>query len=58
MSMTQENNGMNLSIPELQKAAVIENPGPKAKITIQHNVPVGTPTGNEILVKLTHSGIW
>ncbi|KAH6889627.1 chaperonin 10-like protein [Thelonectria olida] len=54
---TQRNSKMSLPIPELQKAAVIENPGPQAKITIQNNVPVGTPVGNEILVKLTHSGI-
>ncbi|KAH6975211.1 chaperonin 10-like protein [Ilyonectria sp. MPI-CAGE-AT-0026] len=48
---------MDVQIAQFQTAAVIENPGPTAAISIRHDVPVGEPGPNEILVKLAFSGI-
>jgi hypothetical protein len=42
----------------LQHAAVLENPGPNARISLRRDVPVDTPGPAEILVKLGHTGIW
>ncbi|KAI5468141.1 chaperonin 10-like protein [Mariannaea sp. PMI_226] len=44
-------------IPQFQKAAVIENPGPTAQLILRDDVPVDKPKKNEILVKLEYSGI-
>lgn len=46
------------AIPETQLAAVLENPGPRARITLQRDISVEAPGHDEILVKLSHSGIW
>ncbi|KAF7557696.1 hypothetical protein G7Z17_g396 [Cylindrodendrum hubeiense] len=48
---------MDAEIAKFQTAAVIENPGPTAEISIRNDVPVGEPGSNEILVKLAFSGI-
>lgn len=46
------------AIPTCQQAAVLDNPGPDAQITIRHDTPVGSPGPQEVLIKLTHTGIW
>ena len=46
------------AIPTCQQAAVLDNPGPDAQITIRHDIPVGSPGPQEVLIKLTHTGIW
>ncbi|KAF4949507.1 hypothetical protein FSARC_13451 [Fusarium sarcochroum] len=48
---------MSSSIPSVQKAALIENPGDDAKIVIRSDVPVESPGPNEILVKLAFTGV-
>lgn len=44
--------------PTLQQAAVVQNPGEKATITLQNNIPVASPGQNEVLIKLTCTGLW
>ncbi|KAH6654208.1 chaperonin 10-like protein [Truncatella angustata] len=44
-------------IPEVQTAAVIINPGPSGRMIIRNDVLVGKPGANEVLVKLSYSGI-
>ncbi|CVL08064.1 related to ADH3-alcohol dehydrogenase III [Fusarium mangiferae] len=48
---------MSSSIPSVQKAALIENPGDDARIIIRSDIPVGDPGENEILVKLEFTGL-
>ncbi|KAI1017825.1 hypothetical protein LB504_003849 [Fusarium proliferatum] len=48
---------MSSSIPSVQKAALIENPGDNARIIIRSDIPVGNPGENEILVKLEFTGL-
>ncbi|KAF4979812.1 hypothetical protein FZEAL_4054 [Fusarium zealandicum] len=48
---------MNLTIPLLQKAALIDNPGENASILVRSDVPVGTPGPHEVLVKITYTGV-
>ncbi|RMJ17040.1 hypothetical protein CDV36_003262 [Fusarium kuroshium] len=48
---------MDSSIPKVQKAALIENPGENAQICIRSDVPVGVPGRHEILVKLSFTGV-
>lgn len=45
-------------IPEIQQAVTLESPGPAARMIRRFDVPVETPNSNEILVKITHTGIW
>ncbi|KAJ5638928.1 hypothetical protein N7528_001318 [Penicillium herquei] len=45
------------SIPNQQQAAVVQEPGDDFKIQLHNNVPVGTPGPEEILVKLTCTGL-
>ncbi|RFN48806.1 hypothetical protein FIE12Z_6861 [Fusarium flagelliforme] len=45
------------SIPSVQKAALIENPGDDARIVIRSDIPVGNPVKNEILIKLEFTGL-
>jgi propanol-preferring alcohol dehydrogenase len=49
---------MDESIPTLQSAATIQNPGPNGTIRINNAYPVEIPGKNEVLVKLAFSGIW
>jgi propanol-preferring alcohol dehydrogenase len=46
------------SIPSVQKAALIENPGDNANIVFRSDIPVGNPRKNEILIKLEFTGLW
>ncbi|KPA38428.1 alcohol dehydrogenase 2 [Fusarium langsethiae] len=48
---------MSISIPSVQKAALIESPGDEARIIIQSDVPVANPGENEILIKLACTGV-
>ncbi|KAH7265635.1 chaperonin 10-like protein [Fusarium redolens] len=48
---------MSDSIPSVQKAALIKNPGNDARIVTQSDIPVANPGSNEILVKLTFTGV-
>ncbi|CEI60036.1 hypothetical protein FVEN_g8168 [Fusarium venenatum] len=48
---------MTVSIPSLQKAAVIKNPGDEARIVIRSDVPVPSPGKDEILIKLSCTGV-
>ncbi|KAL2826110.1 chaperonin 10-like protein [Aspergillus cavernicola] len=45
------------SVPTLQQGAVVVNPGENYKILIQDNIPVREPQDNEVLVKLTCTGL-
>lgn len=49
---------MTSTIPRFQQAAVLENPGPDARIVLHHDMPVEAPGPGQILIKLSHSGIW
>jgi hypothetical protein len=49
---------MATSTPTKQTAAVIINAGPNGSVDIRNDAMVGKPGKNEVLVKLTHSGIW
>lgn len=46
------------SIPIHQQAAVVEDPGDNFKILLRNDIPVGEPGPEEILVKLTCTGLW
>lgn len=46
------------SVPKVQQAAVIENPGPDASVKIISDAPVGNPGEHEILVQLAITGLW
>ncbi|KAF4448688.1 hypothetical protein F53441_7942 [Fusarium austroafricanum] len=48
---------MGDTIPSLQKAALVENPGNNARIVIRDDIPVGTPGQGEVLVKLEYTGL-
>ena len=47
-----------MSIPQVQQAAVVENPGDNFTVVLRDNVPVGDPGTDEILIKLNYTGIW
>ncbi|KAJ5893159.1 hypothetical protein N7504_009850 [Penicillium tannophilum] len=46
-----------ISIPIHQRAAVVEDPGDNFKILLRNDIPVGEPGPEEILVKLTCTGL-
>ncbi|KAM0263949.1 hypothetical protein ACHAQJ_000984 [Trichoderma viride] len=48
---------MDTSIPTLQSAAIIQNPGSNGTVRIDNAHPVEAPDKNEVLVKLAFSGI-
>ncbi|KAF4338261.1 alcohol dehydrogenase 2 [Fusarium beomiforme] len=48
---------MSTSIPSLQKAALIENPGTDARVVIRSDIPVKTPDLGEVLIKLNFTGV-
>ncbi|KAM0338611.1 hypothetical protein ACHAPU_011267 [Fusarium lateritium] len=48
---------MASSIPSLQTAALIENPGDNARIVFKSDIPIGNPAANEILVRLSFTGV-
>ncbi|KAM0248980.1 hypothetical protein ACHAP5_003189 [Fusarium lateritium] len=48
---------MSSSIPSVQTAALIENPGDDARIIFRSEIPVGSPGVNEIIVKLAFTGV-
>jgi hypothetical protein len=54
----QKHLNMSSSIPSVQTAALIENPGDDARIVFRSDIPVGNPGVNEILVKLAFTGVW
>ncbi|KAE8381649.1 chaperonin 10-like protein [Aspergillus bertholletiae] len=45
------------SAPNEQRAVVVQNPGNNYEMTIRDDLPVGTPGPDEILVKLTCTGL-
>lgn len=49
---------MAFQIPEVQQAAIIQNPGENATVRIIADAPVATPGPHEILVKLAFTGLW
>jgi propanol-preferring alcohol dehydrogenase len=49
---------MATSTPTLQQAAVVQNPGENATIALQKDIPVANPGQNEVLIKLTCTGLW
>jgi hypothetical protein len=54
----QKHLNMTSSIPSVQTAALIENPGDDARIIFRSDIPVGSPGVNEILVHLAFTGVW
>lgn len=46
------------TIPHFQQAAVVQNPGETFKVVLEHDIPVGNPGPEEVLVKLNCTGIW
>ncbi|KZL76563.1 alcohol dehydrogenase, partial [Colletotrichum tofieldiae] len=44
-------------VPTLQKAVLIENPGPEARIIVRDDVPVGNPGPCEVLVEISFTGV-
>jgi hypothetical protein len=49
---------MSHVFPHSQQAAVVQNPGESFKVVLRHDIPVGNPGPEEILVKLNCTGIW
>lgn len=49
---------MGSSMPAVQIAAIVSDPGPNGSMLIRDDAPVGTPGSGQVLVKLSHSGIW
>lgn len=49
---------MAASIPSVQQAAVLQNPGDKFTVVLRNDIPVGNPGPNEVLVKLSCTGLW
>ncbi|KAJ5124998.1 uncharacterized protein N7515_008823 [Penicillium bovifimosum] len=45
------------SIPLLQQAALVQDPGEHASIKLAHSIPVSNPGRHEVLVKLTCTGL-
>ncbi|KAJ5180930.1 hypothetical protein N7492_004140 [Penicillium capsulatum] len=45
------------SIPSVQQAAVLQNPGDGFSITLRKDIPVGDPGPKEVLVKLSCTGL-
>ncbi|KAJ5273768.1 hypothetical protein N7478_008893 [Penicillium angulare] len=48
---------MSIPIPIQQQAAVVEDPGDNFKIVLRHDIQVGEPGPEEILVQLTCTGL-
>ncbi|KAJ5698070.1 hypothetical protein N7462_000075 [Penicillium macrosclerotiorum] len=48
---------MTVSIPPLQQAAVVQNPGDDFTVVLREDIPVATPGIDEILIKLNCTGI-
>ncbi|KAH8879754.1 GroES-like protein [Thozetella sp. PMI_491] len=48
---------MAFEIPRVQRAAVIDNPGPQAQLVLRDDAPIDEPGPNEVLVKLAVSGV-
>jgi propanol-preferring alcohol dehydrogenase len=46
------------SIPQTQQAAQVLQPGDAFHISIRDDVPVPEPGPNEVLVKLSCTGLW
>lgn len=49
---------MASTIPSVQQAVVIENPGHAADFRIRSDIPVGEPGPHEVLVRLAFTGLW
>lgn len=49
---------MPIQIPPSQKAALVQNPGDNYQIVLQDGISIGKPGPDEILVKLSCTGIW
>jgi propanol-preferring alcohol dehydrogenase len=49
---------MPLAISELQQGAEVVNPGKDYKIVLRNDIPVPDPGSNEVLVRLTCTGLW
>jgi propanol-preferring alcohol dehydrogenase len=47
-----------MTIPRLQEGAEVVNPGKDYKIALRNDIPVPDPGSNEVLVKLTCTGLW
>ena len=45
-------------ITTYQRAVVVQNPGNNYEMIIRDDIPVRTPGADEILVKLSCSGLW
>lgn len=46
------------SIPSSQRAVVVQSPGNNYEMIIRDDIPVRTPGADEILVKLSCTGLW
>lgn len=46
------------SIPSSQRAVVVQSPGNNYEMIILDDIPVRTPGADEILVKLSCTGLW
>lgn len=44
-------------LPTVGKAACVSNPGPNFTVTLHHDIPVPKPGRNEVLIKLSVTGI-
>lgn len=49
---------MPTCIPTQQRGAVVEDPGDNFKIVLRDDIKVGEPGPEEILVKLSCTGLW
>lgn len=46
------------TIPQTQKAAQVLSPGESFRISIRDDIPVPEPGPNEVLIKLSCTGLW
>jgi propanol-preferring alcohol dehydrogenase len=49
---------MAADLPHVQKAFVVQNPGPNHTIVLRDDVPIPEPGPGEILLKLECTGLW
>jgi propanol-preferring alcohol dehydrogenase len=43
---------------EHQIGAWVENPGPDARVVIRDDLPIPSPSAEEVLIKLDCTGVW
>lgn len=45
-------------VTEHQIGAWVEKPGPDARVLIRDDLPIPSPSPEEVLIKLDYTGVW